>query len=114
MSSLPSTDDISIISNLERLNTDISALNIGVKSQIEILKELRQIYENTFYQENTYDRNSMKIPMLWEMKEQIRPALPTIDKIIGERKLFYENLKDLVKGVRKLQKSVLPHSSKNH
>ncbi|KAI5851645.1 hypothetical protein DFP73DRAFT_537947 [Morchella snyderi] len=99
------TDGLGMISNLQSLNTDISALNIVVKSQIEILKELRQIYENTFYQENIYDRNAIKIPLLWEMKEQIGPALLTIDKIIGERNLFYENLNDLVKGVRKLQKS---------
>lgn len=48
------------------------------------------------------------------MKKQIGPTLPTIDKMVGERKLYYENLKDFVKDVRQLQKSVLSHSSKNY
>lgn len=95
---------------LDLLVVNIATLKNIVQSQVEILEDLRDIYENTIRapaQKNCHDKNVVKIPVLHRSVEEISSALMTIDKIVEERKKYQEKLDALSERAGKSRKYVL-------
>lgn len=96
---------------LDLLIVDIATLESIVQSQVEILEDLRDIYEHTVRapaKRNCYNKNVVKIPVLHKSTEQITSALMTIDKIVEERKKYHEQLHFLLERAEKSKKNVPP------
>lgn len=96
---------------LDSLIVNIATLKSIVQSQVEILEDLRDIYEHTVRapaKKNCHNKNVVKIPVLHRLTEQIPSALMTIDKIVEERKRYQEQLDFLLERAGKLKKNVPP------
>lgn len=106
---LPSSDG-AVIQALDSLIANITTLKSIVQSQIEILEDLRDIYENTDRtpaKKNCRNKNVVKIPVLQRAIEEIPVALITIDGVVEEREKYQEKLDVLLERVRKSKKYVL-------
>lgn len=84
-----------------------------VQSQIQILEDLREIFQNSFKFEKGVGRprnhrNAVKIPYIMDGKEQMRKAVVTVDAVIRERKEFKEELSVWLKDLRKSKILVWP------
>lgn len=93
--------------NAEKAVIEISTMTNIVRSQIQILRELREIFQISI---NSRSRRShggtVRIPVMSDQREQIRAAESTLGAIIQERETFSEKLDILFKDVKKTQKSV--------
>lgn len=106
---LPSSDG-AVIQALDSLIANITTLKSIVQSQIEILEDLRDIYENTNRtpaKRNCRNKNVVKIPVLQRAIEEIPVALITIDGVVEEREKYHEKLDVLLERVGRSKKYVL-------
>lgn len=93
---------------------DVETLKRILESQIEILEDLRDIYENTIrdpLKKNCYNKIGLNIPVLQDSREQIPPTLDTIDKVIEERQKLGQKLDDVLVRVEKLKSAVTSPTS---
>lgn len=98
----------------KRLNTltaSIATLKSVVQSQIEILEDLRDTYENPIKipaKDGSYKRAAANMPVINRLHEQIPLALEAIDKVIEERQKYEQKLDILLGKVERLRKHVFP------
>ncbi|KAH8144410.1 uncharacterized protein LAJ45_11610 [Morchella importuna] len=107
------TEDL--IEAFEESLADIAIMKDVVQSQIQILEDLREIFQNSFKFEKGVGRprnhrNAVKIPYIMDGKEQMRKAVVTVDAVIRERKEFKEELSVWLKDLRK-SKILTSHDS---
>jgi hypothetical protein len=98
------TEDL--IEAFEESLADIAIMKAVVQSQIQILEDLREIFQNSFKFEKGVGRprnhrNAVKIPYIMDGKEQMRKAVVTLDAVIRERREFREELSVWLKDLRK-------------
>lgn len=107
---MPETNGNAVAQTLDSLVIDLITLKIIVQSQVEILEDLQDIYENTIRtpaQGNCYNRNVAKIPVLQKAKEEIPLVVVTIEAVVRERKKYQEKLDVLLERARGSKKYVL-------
>lgn len=88
--------------HLVTLAADITTLKCVLQSQIEILKDLKDIYENAV---------RVGIPVLCIYPKQISSALKMIDKVVEERREFEQKLDDVLGRVERLKSTVRTFTS---
>lgn len=88
--------------------TDIYTMASVVQSQIQILRDLREVYHVSF--RKRLDRSvasTIRVPVISKQEEQIRAAVRTIDTVIEGRKAFCFVLDDLLKDFKKTNDFVI-------
>lgn len=111
---MPKTNDNTIIQTLDSLVVDLITLKGIVQSQVEILEDLQDIYENTIripVQWNCHNKNVVKIPVVQKAAEEIPLAVITIEAVIRERKKYQEKLDVLLERAGRSKKDVLSPAS---
>ncbi|KAI5851752.1 hypothetical protein DFP73DRAFT_538419 [Morchella snyderi] len=104
-----------LVEAFEESLADIAIMKDVVQSQIQILEDLREIFQNSFKFEKGVGRprnhrNAVKIPYIMDGKEQMRKAVVTLDALIRERRDLSEELGLWLKDLRK-SKILTSHDS---
>ncbi|KAL0640311.1 hypothetical protein Q9L58_000591 [Maublancomyces gigas] len=100
-------NDNTVVQTLDSLVIDLITLKSIVKSQVEILEDLQDIYENTTRtpaQGNCHNKNVVKIPVLQKAVEEIPFAVVTIEAVVRERKKYQEKLDVLLERAERSKK----------
>lgn len=92
---------------------DITTLKSIIQSQVVILEDLRDVYENSFRspsEKNCFNKVGVDLPKLSKSREQIPPTFGTIDKVIEERGNFEKKFDVLLERAERLMNYVFfPH-----
>lgn len=93
---------------LDKAITDIYTMSSVVRSQIQILQDLQEVYHVSFRKKLERSvASTINVPVISKQKEQIRAAVRTIDVVIQGRKAFCAALDDLVRDFKKTNDSVI-------
>lgn len=93
---------------LSKAVTDVYTMASVVKSQIQILQDLRELYHVSFRKKlDRFVASTIKVPIISKQEEQIRAAVRTIDTVIEGRKAFCLVLDDLLKDFKKTNDFVI-------
>lgn len=93
---------------LDKVVADIDIMTSVVQSQIQILQDLREVYQVSFRERSQRTTAStVRVPVITRHKEQIRAAVETAGVVIEGRKAFCKSLDDLLKDFKKIHGSVL-------
>lgn len=93
---------------LNKAITDIYTMTSVVRSQIQILQDLQEVYQVSFRKKLERSvASTINIPVISKQKEQIRAAVRTIDVVIQGRKAFCAALDDLVQDFKKTNDTVI-------
>lgn len=93
---------------LDKVVTDIDIMTSVVQSQIQILQDLREVYQVSFRERSQRTvASTVRVPVITRHKEQIRVAMETAGVVIEGRKAFCKSLDDLLKDFKKIHGSVL-------
>lgn len=93
---------------LNKAITDIYTMTSVVRSQIQILQDLQEVYHVSFRKKLERSvASTINVPVISKQKEQIRAAVRTIDVVIQGRKAFCAALDDLVQDFKKTNDTVI-------
>lgn len=94
--------------DLNKAITDIYTITSVVRSQIQILQDLQEVYHVSFRKKLERSvASTINVPVISKQKEQIRAAVRTIDVVIQGRKAFCAALDDLVQDFKKTNDTVI-------